>query len=138
MRISYETSKFHPERQHSTDAAYDLHAIEDTNIPARGWITVHTGLRISIPSGYAGLILSRSGLASRGLYVLNAPGVVDAGYSGEIKVILANMHELSDMMVYAGDRIAQFMLVKLEEYYMLPGSVYSGIRGDNGFGSTGN
>lgn len=138
MNITYTTSKYHLERQYETDAAYDICALEDTNIPAKGWSTVHTGLRMSIPTGYAGLVLSRSGLASRGIFVLNAPGLIDAGYSGEVKVVLANMHELSDIMIHAGDRIAQFMIIKLESYFFSHGTIWGGLRGDNGFGSTGN
>lgn len=137
MNINYDTAKYHPHKQHDADAAWDIHALEDTIIPAKGWTTVHTGLRLSIPTGYAGLIMSRSGLASRGIFVLNAPGVIDSGYSGEANVILANMMEKSPYTVRAGDRIAQLMLVKLESYYFSPGIVWGGDRGDNGFGSTG-
>jgi dUTP pyrophosphatase len=137
MKINYETSNYHIEKQHNSDAAWDIRALEDTVIPNKGWATVHTGLRIDIPLGYAGLVLSRSGLAQRGIYVLNAPGLIDAGYSGEVQVILANMHELYMHTVKAGERIAQLMIVKLEDYYLTPGIVWGGERGENGFGSTG-
>jgi dUTP pyrophosphatase len=137
MKINYQTNKYHPTKKHDSDAAWDLYALEDTIIPARGWNRVHTGIRMSIPAGYAGLIMSRSGLASRGLYVLNAPGVIDAGYSGEIQIILASLLEKSNYEILAGDRIAQLMIVRLESYYFSPGVVWGGDRGENGFGSTG-
>ena len=137
MQINYETAKYHPQKHHNTDAAWDIHTVEDVKIPARGWITVHTGLRISIPTGYAGLILSRSGLATRGIYVINAPGLIDAGYTGEVKVVLGNLHELSDFDIMEGTRIAQLMIVRLEDYFLSAGMIVGGTRGDNGFGSTG-
>lgn len=137
MIINYETNHYHPEKQHEQDAAWDLCALEYTPIPARGWATVHTGLRIGIPEGYAGLILSRSGLASRGIYVVNAPGVIDAGYTGEVKVVLGNLHELNSFDINAGQRIAQLMILPLLDYYLLPGNILTGMRGENGFGSTG-
>ena len=137
MKINYDTAKYHPHKQHDTDAAWDLRALEDTNIPANGWVTLHTGIRMDIPVGYAGLILSRSGLASRGIFVVNAPGLIDSGYSGEIKIILGNMMEKSDYLVSSGDRVAQLMIVKLESYYFLPGIIWGSDRGENGLGSTG-
>jgi dUTP pyrophosphatase len=137
MKINYETSKYHPTKKYASDAAWDLYALEDTIIPARGWTRVHTGIRMSIPVGHAGLIMSRSGLASRGLYVLNAPGVIDAGYSGEIQIILASLLEKSNYEVLAGDRVGQLMIVKLESYFFSPGVIWGGDRGEGGFGSTG-
>lgn len=138
MFINYETSNYHPLRLHGSDAAWDLCASEDVTIPAKGWNIAHTGLRIGIPHGHAGFVLSRSGLATRGIFVLNSPGLIDAGYSGEIKIILANMMDLNEYTVMAGDRIAQLMIVKVEDIILNPGMVWGGERGDNGLGSTGN
>lgn len=138
MFIHYETSEYHPLRLHGSDAAWDLCALEETVVPAKGWTIVHTGLRIGIPKGYAGFVLSRSGLATRGVFVLNSPGLIDAGYSGEIKIILANMMDLNAYTVNAGDRIAQLMIVPVEDVTLLPGMVWGGERGENGLGSTGN
>lgn len=137
MNIAYTTQEYHPERAHDNDAAWDLYSLEDATIPAKGWNVLHTGLRIGIPKGYAGLVLSRSGLATRGIFVLNSPGLIDAGYSGEVKIILANMMELNEYNVRAGDRIAQLMIVKVEDIILNPGMVWGGLRGDNGLGSTG-
>ena len=137
MFVNYETSNYHPLKFHASDAAWDLSALEDTTIPANGWSIVHTGIRIGIPQGYAGFVLSRSGLASRGIFVLNSPGLIDAHYSGEIKVVLANMMELNDYTVKAGERMAQLMIVKVEDIILNPGMVWGGERGENGLGSTG-
>ena len=137
MFIDYETSNYHPLRLHGSDAAWDLSASEDVTIPPKGWNIAHTGMRIGIPNGYAGFVLSRSGLATRGIFVLNSPGVIDAGYSGEIKVILANMMDLNAYTVNSGDRIAQLMIVKVEDIILNPGIVWGGERGEGGLGSTG-
>jgi dUTP pyrophosphatase len=136
LKINYQTSEYHPAKQHDLDAAWDLHAAEDVTIPARGSSLVPTGIRMSIPIGYAGLVLSRSGLASNGIFVLNAPGVIDAGYSGEVQVILANFSD-KEQRITKGSRVAQIMIVSLESYYFSPGVVWSGSRGENGLGSTG-
>jgi len=99
---------------------------------------VPTGLAVAIPSGYAGLVLPRSGLALRhGLTLLNAPGLIDAGYRGEIKVLLIN-HDRASVTVARGERIAQLVLQRVEraelvEVQELPPT----DRGDGGFGSTG-
>jgi len=138
MFIDYETDNYHPMRQHNSDAAWDLHALEDVTIPPKGWNVAHTGLRIGIPQGYAGFVLSRSGLATRGIFVLNSPGLIDAGYSGEIKIILANMMDLNAYTAKAGERIAQLMIVKVEDITLNPGAVWGSERGENGLGSTGN
>lgn len=138
MEIKYDTMKFHPKRMYGSDAAWDLYALEDATIPAGGWKIVDTGLRIDIPHGYAGLVLSRSGLASRGVYVLNSPGLIDAGYIGSIRIILANMMEFNDYEVKESDRIAQLMIVRVEDITLAPGIFAGGARGEGGFGSTGN
>jgi dUTP pyrophosphatase len=124
-----------PGRAHPGDAGVDLCAAEAVALaPA----TVGTGVAVAIPEGYAGLVAPRSGLAQRhGLSIVNAPGVVDAGYRGEIRVILVN-HGLERISLSRGERIAQLLVVpvsarEMREVEELPLSE----RGAGGFGSTG-
>jgi len=120
------------------DAGLDLRAAHDATLAPAGRALVGTGLAVAIPGGYAGLVLPRSGLAlSQGVTVLNAPGLVDAGYRGELKVLLVN-HGDTPVPVRRGDRIAQLVIqpverAKLIEVRELPPSE----RGAGGFGSTG-
>lgn len=125
------------------DAGADLTSTEKLLIPARGHRLVSTGIRIALHQGQAGLVYSRSGLAAKhGVFVLNAPGLIDAGYRGEIKVILANFSD-EDYLVRPGDRIAQLVIQRVEtpellalsedEFERLPATE----RGSGGFGSTG-
>lgn len=128
-----------PQKAHKEDACFDLRASDEEVIPLHSWATVRTELAIRVPAGHVGFIMSRSGLASKkGIFVLNAPGVIDAEYSGEIKIVLANMGDYN-YLVERGDKIAQFMMMPLMQYNMLRGDnmVWSGMRGDNGFGSSG-
>jgi len=128
-----------PQKAHKEDACFDLRASEQASIPGHGYTTVRTELAIRIPSGHVGFIMSRSGMASnRGVFVLNAPGVIDAEYSGEVKIVLANMDDVS-YLVERGDKVAQFTVMPLMQLSMLRGDnmVWSGMRGDRGFGSTG-
>lgn len=125
-----------PTKAHKYDACWDLYASEDKFIA--GWEIVGTSIAIRVPKNYMGLIMSRSGLAANeGMFVLNAPGVIDHGYHGEIKVILAS---LRDRWVMKGDRIAQFCLVELPEAHLLRGDgMVWGLtpRGEEGLGSSG-
>jgi dUTP pyrophosphatase len=127
-----------PRRAHDDDAGLDLHARHNTTLAPGAWASVATGVAVAIPEGHVGLVAPRSGLALRhGIGVVNAPGVVDAGYRGEIRAILIN-HGPVPVTVVRGERIAQlvvvpFATVDLEEVAELPPS----IRGDGGFGSTG-
>lgn len=120
------------------DAGLDLVAAHEINIPAGQTRAVSTGLAVALPAGHVGLIHPRSGLAAKhGITVLNAPGTIDSGYRGEIKVLLWNTSTL-DFRVRAGDRIAQmvvqeFVTVELFDVESLDESE----RGGNGFGSTG-
>ncbi len=128
-----------PKKAHKEDACFDLRASEAITVPSHSWTTVRTELAIRIPAGHVGLIMSRSGLASvNGVFVLNAPGIIDAEYSGEIKVVLGNMDDFG-YLVERGDKIAQFTMMPLMQFSMLRGDnmVWSGMRGDRGFGSTG-
>jgi dUTP pyrophosphatase len=120
------------------DAGLDLQAAEATTIEPGARALVPTGLAVAIPSGYAGFVLPRSGLALRhGLTLLNTPGLIDAGYRGEIKVLLIN-HDRSAVTIARGERIAQLVLQRVEhadlvEVDELPATA----RGEGGFGSTG-
>jgi dUTP pyrophosphatase len=128
-----------PARAHAGDAGYDLHAAEPATLGPGERASVGTGIAVEIPDGCAGLVLPRSGLAARhGISVVNAPGLIDAGYRGEVRVLLLNTDRTELFDVAAGDRIAQLVIVRheapeLEETGSLPQSA----RGDGGFGSTG-
>ena len=127
-----------PTRAHSTDAGLDLYSLQSANIPPGGRELISTGVHVSIPPGYVGLVCPRSGLAHRsGLTVLNAPGIIDAGYTGEIKVNLHNTHYLTEP-VDAGDRIAQLVIAPIPDAYLVQvDTLDTTERGDNGHGSTG-
>jgi dUTP pyrophosphatase len=121
------------------DAGLDLHAREDVRLEPGERAVVGTGIAIALPEGHVGLVHPRSGLAARsGLSIVNAPGTIDAGYRGEIKVCLVNLDPSTPIELGRGDRIAQlvvqrFETVELVEVDTLPESV----RGDGGYGSTG-
>jgi len=128
-----------PTPHHEGDAGGDLVAVEECHLAPGARATVSTGLSLAIPDGYAGFVLPRSGLASRfGVTCANAPGLIDAGYRGEVKVALVNLDPHQGYTVNAGDRIAQLVIlavpvVDFEEVEELPAST----RGSGGFGSTG-
>jgi dUTP pyrophosphatase len=128
-----------PGLAHDGDAGYDLHAAEPASIGPGERASVGTGVAVAIPAGHAGLVLPRSGLAARhGIALVNAPGLIDAGYRGELRVLLLNTDRLEAFEVAVGDRIAQLVLVRhaapeLVEVETLGESV----RGEGGFGSTG-
>lgn len=132
-------SMFHlPAFQHRGDAGADLTAAESTTITPRGRALVHTGMSIAIPDGFAGLVMPRSGLAIRsGVTVINAPGLIDSGYRGEIAVPLVN-HSDEPFEVRRGDRVAQLVIVRVEQpEYVEVESLDETHRGTDGFGSTG-
>ncbi len=126
-----------PGRAYAGDAGIDLATNEPAELEPGGRATVGTGLAIAVPDGYAGLVLPRSGLASQhGIGVLNAPGLIDSGYRGEVRVVLYNPGR-ETFRVEPGMRIAQLVLVAVEEIRLaevdeLPGSE----RGERGFGSS--
>jgi dUTP pyrophosphatase len=128
-----------PARAHDGDAGYDLHAAERARLDPGERATVGTGIAVAIPPGHAGLVLPRSGLAARhGISVVNAPGLIDAGYRGEVRVLLLNTDREHAFEVTPGDRIAQLVVVRvegpeLEEALELDETG----RGTGGFGSTG-
>jgi dUTP pyrophosphatase len=124
------------------DAGADLVARTDVVLPCRGGrAAVPTGVAVAIPTGYAGLVLPRSGLAVRhGLTCLNAPGLVDSGYRGELQVVLVNHDPEHDYTVRRGDRIAQLVLMRVEQAVFEPvgdGGLGESQRGSGGFGHTG-
>ena len=122
------------------DAGADLVARQDTTLVAAGGrALVPTGVAVAIPSGWAGFVLPRSGLALRhGVTCLNTPGLIDAGYRDELLVLLVNTDPTEDYRVQRGDRIAQLVIMRVEQARFdlvddLPGS----DRGRGGFGHTG-
>lgn len=127
-----------PTYSHEADAGADLYSAIDLLLPANSFATVPTGICMQIPTGYVGYINPRSGLAAKnGVTVLNAPGTIDAGYTGEIKVILFN-HSDKDYQILKDDRIAQMVLHKIEyAVFKETDSLDKTERGNGGFGSTG-
>jgi dUTP pyrophosphatase len=124
------------------DAGADLIATTEVVLPCRGGrAVVPTGVAVAIPAGYAGLVVPRSGLAARhGLTCLNAPGLIDSGFRGELKVILVNHDPEHDYTVSRGDRVAQLVLVKVEQAaFELVGEagLEDSQRGIGGLGHTG-
>ena len=128
-----------PAYAHPGDAGADLVTREDVTLAPGERRTVATGVALALPDGYAAFVHPRSGLAARhGLTVVNAPGTVDAGYRGEIRVTLLNTDREAAVALRRGDRIAQLVVQRVErarfvEVDALPGSP----RGEHGFGSTG-
>ena len=122
------------------DAGLDLHAREDALLAAGGGrALVPTGIAIAIPDGYAGFVQPRSGLAFRyGVTCLNTPGLIDAGYRDELKVVLVNTDPENDYHVHRGDRIAQLVLQRVEHAtFVEVDTLDESSRGKTGFGSTG-
>jgi len=128
-----------PEVAHPGDAGLDLHAAEAATIdPAGGRASVGTGLAVEIPPGHAGLVLPRSGLAAKhGLALVNAPGLIDSGYRGEIRVLLLNTDPGEPFEIQVGDRIAQLLVVPFIETEPVEAELSESERGAGGFGSSG-
>ena len=128
-----------PTRAHDGDAGLDLYALEAVVLAPGERASVPTGIAVEIPPGQAGLVLPRSGLAARhGISVVNAPGLIDSGYRGEVRVLLLNTDREQPFELAAGDRIAQLVLVRVE--LAVPVEVESltdSERGVGGFGSSG-
>lgn len=128
-----------PARAHDGDAGLDLHALAPVRLEPGERASVPTGVAVEIPSGHAGLVLPRSGLASRhGIALVNAPGLIDAGYRGEIRVLLMNTDRESPFEAAAGDRIAQLVIVRVEAPVAVEvDALADSERGERGFGSSG-
>ncbi len=128
-----------PTRAHSGDAGLDLYAVEGVVLEPGARTSVGTGIAVEIPDGQAGLVLPRSGLAARhGIALVNAPGLIDAGYRGEIRVLLLNTDRSSAVRLEPGDRIAQLVLVRVETPEVVEAeALASSERGHGGFGSSG-
>jgi dUTP pyrophosphatase len=128
-----------PTAQHPGDAGLDLRSVVDVVVAPGERAMVPTGVSVAIPEGHAGLVLPRSGLASRsGLTLANAPGLIDTGYRGEVICAVVNLDRDTPVAIAKGDRIAQLVIVAIPEVrpawaVELPESV----RGTAGFGSTG-
>jgi dUTP pyrophosphatase len=128
-----------PTRAHDGDAGYDLYAVEHATLAPGARASVGTGIAVGIPEGWAGLVLPRSGLAARhGITIPNAPGLIDSGYRGEVRVLLLNTDPTEVFEVAPGDRIAQLLLVRHEAPDVLEvESLDVTVRGIGGFGSSG-
>ena len=128
-----------PARAHDDDAGLDLVAIEALELGPGERGSVGTGLAIELPEGHAGLVVPRSGLAARhGVTVLNAPGLIDAGYRGEVRVLLVNTDRSAPYRVEPGDRVAQLVVVPVSTALpVLAERLGDSARGEGGFGSTG-
>jgi dUTP pyrophosphatase len=128
-----------PARAHPGDAGLDLHALEETTLGPGERAAIPTGIAIEIPAGHAGLVLPRSGLALRhGIALVNAPGLIDSGYRGELRVLLLNTDRGAPFQIEAGDRIAQLVVIRAEMVSVVEGQELSvSARGAGGFGSSG-
>jgi dUTP diphosphatase len=128
-----------PTRAYSGDAGLDLYALDGASLGPGERVSLRTGIAVEIPDGQAGLVLPRSGLATRhGIALVNAPGLIDAGYRGEIHVLLLNTDRHSGVEIAPGDRIAQLVLVQVHtpDVLEVDGLALS-ERGAGGFGSSG-
>jgi dUTP pyrophosphatase len=128
-----------PSRAHADDAGLDLCAIEDARLGPGQRASIATGIAIEIDPGHAALILPRSGLAVRhGISVVNAPGLIDAGYRGELRVLLLNNDPAETFTVHPGDRIAQLVVIAIStEDPIEVTELTDSARGVGGFGSSG-
>ncbi len=124
---------------HETDAGIDLASTENVTLAPFERATISCGFSIAIPQGYAGLVIPRSGLASRfGISIVNSPGLIDSGYRGEIKVVLINLDPNHSFEVHTQDRIAQLVIIALPNIDLKPcDTLPQSDRGEAGFGSTG-
>jgi dUTP pyrophosphatase len=131
-----------PAYAHPGDAGLDLVARVEGTVRAGGHrLVVPTGIAVAIPPGHAGFVLPRSGLAAKhGVTVVNAPGLIDAAYRGEVKVVLLNTDPTADYTIHRGDRIAQLVVQRVEEAVWHEVDTVDALGGDDrggGFGHTG-
>lgn len=135
MKIKLDPGAIQPTRAHDTDAGLDLYSIEDRIIEAKGDAIFKTGVHIQLPKGYAGLLVSKSGLNVK--HGITSTGLIDEGYSGEITVKLYN-HGGRDYTIRKGEKISQLVILPVRyEPVEIVDEIDSGERGDAGFGSTG-
>ena len=128
-----------PRRAHPGDAGFDLCAAESARLEPGERVSVGTGIAVEIPDGSAGLVLPRSGLAARhGISIVNAPGLIDAGYRGEVRVLLLNTDKREAFEIEPGERIAQLVIVAVgDDEPEAVDALAESARGAGGFGSTG-
>jgi dUTP pyrophosphatase len=128
-----------PTQAHAGDAGYDLYAVEPATLGPGERAMVPTGIAIELPAGHAGLVLPRSGLAARhGIALVNAPGLIDGGYRGELRVLLLNTDRAEPFEIAAGDRIAQLVLVEVSSPEVVEVTALGdSARAAGGFGSSG-
>jgi dUTP pyrophosphatase len=128
-----------PTRAYPGDAGLDLYALEEVRLGPGERASVRTGIAVEIPAGHAGLVLPRSGLAARhGIALVNAPGLIDAGYRGEIRVLLLNTDRREPFTAEPGERIAQLVVVNVEAPEVTEvAELALSERGAGGFGSSG-
>lgn len=128
-----------PSQAYRGDAGYDLCSTEKLTLEPFARALIPTGLAIELPYGYAGFVLPRSGLAiKKGLSIVNAPGLIDSNYRGELKVIAINLDPKEPITIEIGDRIAQLVIMKVEEAkFNQVDSLDDSERGTGGFGSSG-
>lgn len=139
VRLLSETAQL-PSRAHDDDAAYDLYADAALTLAPGERAAVPTGIALALPPGTSGLVLPRSGLAARhGITVLNAPGLIDPGYRGEVMVILLNTDPAEPFAIEAGERIAQLLIARGEQATLVvaDAELEPTMRGAGGLGSTG-
>ncbi len=128
-----------PQNAYKGDAGYDLCSIKELELAPFERSLISTGIAIAIPEGYAGFVVPRSGLAiKQGLSLVNAPGLIDCNYRGELKVIAINLDPVTPITIHAGDRIAQLVIQKIEEVsFNRVNTLDATKRGSGGFGSSG-
>ncbi len=128
-----------PSYAHAGDAGLDLYAREDGVLSAGGGrLLMPTGIAIAIPPGHCGLLMPRSGLALKhGISIVNAPGLIDAAYRGEIKAVLVNTDPHDDYVIHRGDRVAQLVIQRFDEVRWNVVDTLDGIDRGGGFGHSG-
>ena len=128
-----------PAYAHPGDAGADLVTTVDVELAPGERALVPTGIALALPGGYVALVHPRSGLAARhGLSIVNTPGTIDAGYRGEIKVLLINHDPRESIRLHRGDRVAQLVIQRFERAgFVEVGELPESVRGDGGYGSTG-
>ena len=128
-----------PTHAHDGDAGFDLYSVEALELAPGERASVRTGIAIEVSKGHAALVLPRSGTAVKhGISIVNAPGLIDSGYRGEVRVLLINTDRTEPFSVAVGDRIAQLVLVRVETPPVEDvGSLTESERGEGGFGSSG-